>query len=171
MQFNFQATFNQTNQKKDEKKEKSTPGAGSDGMAKLQFGVQDSDKKKSEKGGLSFDTGKSAGNPFSGESKSKGSTFSFGGGAKGIEVYAPKGSEIDKFLNNKLASGGAKSTSVTRKFSQGPKLRSEITKTHEIKEIEMSGVAFERIFSMPEREGQTGNMGEMFRRRINVDVQ
>lgn len=170
MQFNFTATFNQMNQKKDEKKDKSAPAAGSEGMAKLQFGAQSSDKK-SEKGGLNFmESGK--GNPFSsGDSKSKGNAFSFGGGAKGIEVYAPKGSELDKFLNNKLASGEAKSTSVTRKSSQGPKLRSEITKTHEIKEIEMSGVAFERIFSMPEKEGQTGNMGEMFRRRINVDVQ
>ena len=125
------------------------------------------DTKKS--GGLDFMSGKDS-NPFANiGSTSKGSAFSFGGSATGIDAYLPKGSAMEKFFASKLAEGEAKSASKGTKPSNTRKFRSDMTKAHEIKEIEIDGVSFERIFSMP--ESTTGNVGEQFRRRINIDGQ
>lgn len=161
--------------KKDEKKESASKKGDGDAMKMLSFAGTGDEKGKK---GLNFTSGKEGGaNPFSGDSKKgtdskKGSMFSgFSSGAKGVEAYIPKGSEIEAFLNGKLAKGEAKSTVTRSRSRDAPKLRAELSKAHEIREIEMSGIAFERIFSMPGNADSSENMGEMFRRRIHVDVQ
>lgn len=160
-----------TDKKAENAKEEKKPGV-SLSFGNLTAGAKEAtgtNKEEKKKMGLKFNTGKSEqSNPYGSKEQNKGLSFNSKGGAKGIEAYAPKDSDMYKLLNSNTGKEAPQSA-ASKITKNTPKTRTCMHKQYEIKEIEMSGVQFDCIFSMP-KDG-TGHMGQMFKRRLNLDIQ